>query len=74
MSGVASQTYADRSNGSRACVRLTGLTPAAFVGQTEQACGCEQDHAASLLTLLQAARVARREGGHSVQAAERTRP
>jgi hypothetical protein len=39
--------YADQSHLTRECVRLTGLSPGAFLGETERHCGCGHDHAAS---------------------------
>jgi AraC-like DNA-binding protein len=44
--------YADQSHLTRECVRMTGLTPTTFLDQTERACGCGHDHAASYAPLL----------------------
>jgi hypothetical protein len=37
---------------SRECVRLTGVSPRAFLGETEHSCACGHDHAASSARLL----------------------
>jgi AraC-like DNA-binding protein len=49
---AAEAGYADQSHLTRECVRMTGVTPAAFIGQTQQTCGCGHDHSASFLPLL----------------------
>lgn len=44
--------YADQPHLSRECLRLTGVSPRAFLTATEHACACEHDHAASFTPLL----------------------
>lgn len=44
--------YADQSHLTRECLRLTGVTPRAFLHQTEVSCGCGHDHAASFMPML----------------------
>jgi AraC-like DNA-binding protein len=44
--------YADQSHLNRECLRLIGLTPRAFLGETEAHCGCGHDHAASFMPVL----------------------
>ncbi len=44
--------YADQSHLTRECLRLTGQTPAVFLGETARHCGCGHDHAASYEPLL----------------------
>ncbi|GAA5117992.1 helix-turn-helix transcriptional regulator [Pseudonocardia adelaidensis] len=39
--------YADQAHLTRECVRLTGVTPRAFLAETVDACACGHDHAAS---------------------------
>jgi AraC-like DNA-binding protein len=46
--------YADQSHLTRECVRLTGVSPRVFLAETEQACACGHDHAASFAPLLRA--------------------
>jgi AraC-like DNA-binding protein len=50
---AADAGYADQPHLTRECLRLTGLTPRAFLRQTEQDCGCGHDHEASFAPLLQ---------------------
>jgi AraC-like DNA-binding protein len=49
---AAEAGYADQPHLNRECVRLTGVSPRAFVGQAEQVCACGHDHAASFTPLL----------------------
>jgi AraC-like DNA-binding protein len=49
---AAEAGYADQSHLARECQRLTGLSPRAFLGQTEQQCGAGHDHRASFAPLL----------------------
>jgi AraC-like DNA-binding protein len=51
---AAEAGYADQAHLSRECVRLTGVTPRTFLGETEHACACGHDHAASFAPLLRA--------------------
>jgi AraC-like DNA-binding protein len=55
---AAASGYADQPHLNRECVRLTGLSPRAFLGEAEQACSCGHDHAASFMPVLQARRAA----------------
>jgi AraC-like DNA-binding protein len=52
---AAEAGYADQPHLSRECVRLTGVTPRAFLGDTEHTCACGHDHAASFEPLLRMA-------------------
>lgn len=49
---AAAAGYADQAHLTRECVRLTGVTPRAFLRETEQACGCGHDHEASYAPML----------------------
>lgn len=49
---AAEAGYADQSHLARECRRLTGLSPRAFLGQTEKQCGAGHDHRASFAPLL----------------------
>jgi AraC-like DNA-binding protein len=49
---AADAGYADQSHLARECVRLTGVTPRAFLRQTERACGCGHVHEVSFAPLL----------------------
>jgi AraC-like DNA-binding protein len=49
---AAEAGYADQSHLARECRRLTGLSPRAFLGQTEQQCGASHDHRASFAAVL----------------------
>jgi AraC-like DNA-binding protein len=49
---AAEAGYADQPHLNRECLRLTGVSPRAFVGQAEQVCACGHDHAASFTPLL----------------------
>lgn len=51
---AAEAGYADQSHLARECRRLTGLSPRAFLRQTEQQCGASHDHRASFAPLLSA--------------------
>jgi AraC-like DNA-binding protein len=51
---AAAAGYADQSHLARECRRLTGLSPRAFLGQTEEQCGPSHDHRASFAPLLSA--------------------
>jgi hypothetical protein len=44
--------YADQAHLTRECLALTGLTPGAYLWETERHCGCGHDHAASFTPLL----------------------
>jgi AraC-like DNA-binding protein len=44
--------YADQSHLTRECVRLTGVPPRVFLAETQRACTCEHDHAASFAPML----------------------
>jgi AraC-like DNA-binding protein len=49
---AAEAGYADQPHLNRECLRLTGLTPRAFLGETEAHCACGHDHAASFMPVL----------------------
>jgi AraC-like DNA-binding protein len=49
---AAEAGYADQPHLNRECVRLTGVSPRAFLGEAEQQCGCGHDHAASFMPVL----------------------
>jgi AraC-like DNA-binding protein len=49
---AAEAGYADQPHLSRECLRLTGVSPRTFVGETEHTCACGHDHAASFAPLL----------------------
>jgi AraC-like DNA-binding protein len=51
---AAEAGYADQPHLTRECLRLTGSSPRAFLGDVEQSCGCGHDHAASFAPLLRA--------------------
>jgi len=44
--------YADQSHLTRECVRLTGISPGAFISETKRACACGHDHSASFTPVL----------------------
>jgi AraC-like DNA-binding protein len=44
--------YANQSHLTRECLRLTGVTPRAFLRETQQHCGCGHDHEVSFAPLL----------------------
>lgn len=44
--------YADQAHLSRECVRLTGLSPRAFLANKSLRCGCRHDHSASFIPVL----------------------
>ncbi len=44
--------YADQAHLTRECVRLTGLTPRAYVAEIMDICACGHDHAASYQPML----------------------
>jgi AraC-like DNA-binding protein len=50
---AAEAGYADQPHLNRECLRLTGATPGAFLGEAEDHCGCGHDHAASYMPVLQ---------------------
>lgn len=50
---AADAGYADQSHLTRECVRLTGLTPQAFLAETQQHCGCGHEHGVSFAPVLQ---------------------
>jgi AraC-like DNA-binding protein len=52
---AAEAGYADQPHLTRECVRLTGVTPRAFLGETEHTCACGHDHAASFEPVLRMA-------------------
>ncbi len=49
---AAEAGYADQPHLNRECLRLTGTTPGAFLGEAEEHCGCGHDHAASFTPVL----------------------
>jgi AraC-like DNA-binding protein len=49
---AADAGYADQPHLNRECLRLTGMSPRAFLGETEHTCACGHDHAASFTPLL----------------------
>jgi AraC-like DNA-binding protein len=49
---AAEAGYADQAHLSRECVRLTGLPPREFLGDTRGRCGCGHDHSASFVPFL----------------------
>jgi AraC-like DNA-binding protein len=49
---AAEAGYADQPHLSRECLRLTGLSPRAFLGEIEHKCGPAHDHAAWVAPLL----------------------
>jgi len=49
---AAEAGYADQPHLTRECLRLTGLSPRAFLGEAEDHCGCGHDHAAAFMPLL----------------------
>ena len=49
---AAEAGYADQPHLNRECLRLTGASPRAFLGETEHSCACGHDHAASYTPLL----------------------
>jgi AraC-like DNA-binding protein len=51
---AAEAGYADQPHLNRECLRLTGTSPGAFLGEAEDHCGCGHDHAASFLPVLRA--------------------
>jgi len=51
---AAEAGYADQSHLNRECLRLTGSTPAAFLGETAYRCADGHDHAASFRPVLRA--------------------
>lgn len=56
---AAEAGYADQPHLNRECLRLTGVSPRAFLGETEHACACGHDHAASFTPLLRSRSQAR---------------
>ncbi|WP_162606680.1 helix-turn-helix domain-containing protein [Jiangella asiatica] len=53
LAGLAVDTgYADQAHLTRECVRLTGVTPRAFLRDIEETCGRGHDHAVSFTPLL----------------------
>jgi AraC-like DNA-binding protein len=55
---AAEAGYADQPHLNRECLRLTGLSPRAFLGETERACACGHDHTASFAPILSARQAA----------------
>jgi AraC-like DNA-binding protein len=51
---AADAGYADQPHLNRECLRLTGMTPAAFLGDTAYRCADGHDHAASFRPVLRA--------------------
>jgi AraC-like DNA-binding protein len=51
---AAEAGYADQPHLNRECLRLTGASPGAFLGEAEHHCGCGHDHAASFMPMLRA--------------------
>jgi AraC-like DNA-binding protein len=51
---AAEAGYADQPHLNRECLRLTGASPGAFLGEAEDHCGCGHDHAASFMPVLRA--------------------
>jgi len=51
---AAEAGYADQPHLNRECLRLTGASPRAFLGEAEDHCGCGHDHAASFMPVLRA--------------------
>ena len=51
---AAEAGYADQPHLNRECLRLTGASPRAFLGDAERTCACGHDHAASFTPLLRA--------------------
>jgi AraC-like DNA-binding protein len=49
---AAESGYADQPHLNRECLRLTGASPGAFLGEAEDNCGCGHDHAASFMPVL----------------------
>jgi AraC-like DNA-binding protein len=46
--------YADQAHLSRECLRLTGLSPRAFIGDASERCACGHDHTVSFTSMLRA--------------------
>jgi AraC-like DNA-binding protein len=53
---AAEAGYADQPHLNRECLRLTGASPGAFLGEAHEHCGCGHDHSASFLPVLRARR------------------
>jgi AraC-like DNA-binding protein len=51
---AAEAGYADQPHLNRECLRLTGASPGAYLGEAEDHCGCGHDHAASFVPVLRA--------------------
>jgi AraC-like DNA-binding protein len=51
---AAEAGYADQPHLNRECLRLTGASPGAFLGEAADHCGCGHDHAASFVPVLRA--------------------
>jgi AraC-like DNA-binding protein len=51
---AADAGYADQPHLNRECLRLTGASPGAFLGEAEDHCACGHDHAASFMPVLRA--------------------
>jgi AraC-like DNA-binding protein len=51
---AAEAGYADQPHLNRECLRLTGASPGALLGEAEEHCGCGHDHAASFMPVLRA--------------------
>jgi AraC-like DNA-binding protein len=55
---AAEAGYADQPHLNRECLRLTGASPGALLGEAEDHCGCGHDHAASFMPVLRARQAA----------------
>jgi AraC-like DNA-binding protein len=51
---AAEAGYADQPHLNRECLRLTGASPGAFLGEAHEHCGCGHDHSASFVPVLRA--------------------
>jgi AraC-like DNA-binding protein len=51
---AAEAGYADQPHLTRECLRLTGASPGAFLGEAHEHCGCGHDHSASFVPVLRA--------------------
>ena len=51
---AAEAGYADQPHLNRECLRLTGASPGALLGEAQDHCGCGHDHAASFVPVLRA--------------------
>jgi AraC-like DNA-binding protein len=51
---AAEAGYADQPHLNRECLRLTGVSPGALLGEAVEHCGCGHDHSASFMPVLRA--------------------